>query len=145
MTDRELVERGLLEDDVRACEQHCAELERELAEARAQLAGAVPVAELRHLVGLCETYARGDGDVTRDVLDALREFVAIVERRAGVGERERRPNWQCSGCGWGFDGAWKKTCPCCDREHYWTGSVFPKARRWDGSRGTRVKADGGAP
>ena len=61
-------------------------LERELAEARAQLAGAVPIAELRHLLALCEAYARGDGDVTRDVLDALREFVAIVERRAGEKE-----------------------------------------------------------
>ena len=58
-------------------------LERELAEARAQLAGSVSAAELRHLLALCEAYARGDGDVTRDVLAALREFVAIVERRTG--------------------------------------------------------------
>lgn len=57
---------------------------RELAEARAQLAGAVPVSELRHLVGLCEAYARGEDGTAREVVEALREFVAIAERRAAA-------------------------------------------------------------
>ena len=83
MTRDATLQCALLEDDVRALEAHCTELALELAEARAQLAGAVPVAELRHLADLCETYARGEDGTVREVLDALREFVAIVERRAG--------------------------------------------------------------
>lgn len=107
---------------------------RAIALGPAEHAGCVPLADVRHLLALCETYARHNRDATSEVLDALAFFV--VERTAA--EKRGRPNWQCSGCGWAFDGAWKKTCPCCDRENYWTGSVFPGALWWDGSRGTSV-------
>jgi hypothetical protein len=71
---------------------------------------------------------------------------AAAEQRAAAA-KPARPNWQCSGCSWGFDGPLQKTCPCCDREHYWTGSVFAGAVRWDGSRGTCAPepADVGEP
>jgi hypothetical protein len=70
-----------------------------------------------------------------DVLEALAARLA-PPRTASL-------NWQCSGCGWAFACGWQKTCPCCLRDDYWTGSVFPDARLWDGSRGTRVPHTGG--
>lgn len=73
------LECALLEHDVRACEEHCAELERELAEARAQLARAVPLEELLDLLERCEQVAARapiGANVTSDVLDLMAWFCA---------------------------------------------------------------------
>jgi rubrerythrin len=114
----------LLEDEVRTLQARLAELEEDLRRTKLD---AYQVAE-RLAVAAIE----------RDALVAdLRALIAAAEQRAAAA-KPARPNWQCSGCGWAFGGAWKKVCPCCDREDYWTGSVFAGAARWDGSRGTSV-------
>ena len=61
----------------------------------------------------------------------IRKLRALMARLSGSATgAPRRPNWQCSGCGWGFAGDWRKTCPACGREDYWTGSVHPEAKLW---------------
>lgn len=83
------LECALLEHDVRACEEHCAELERELAEAQAQLAKAVPLADLLELLEKCEQVAARAPigvDVTSDVLDLLAWFCAA--RHAAASKEE---------------------------------------------------------
>jgi rubrerythrin len=137
----------LLEDEVRTLQARCAELEEDLRRTKLdayQVAlerdAAVPVAELRALY-TAHVVPGTEGQSPRMTTAGRLELLAIIaaaEQRAAAAAKPARPNWQCSGCGWGFDGAWKKVCPCCDREDYWTGSVFPGALRWDGSRGTSV-------
>jgi rubrerythrin len=123
----------LLEDEVRTLQARLAELEEDLRRTKLD---AYQTAERLAVVA-----------IERDALAAyLRALITAAEQRAAAA-KPARPNWQCSGCSWGFDGPLQKTCPCCDREHYWTGSVFAGAVRWDGSRGTCAPepADVGEP
>jgi hypothetical protein len=62
-----------------------------------------------------------------DVMDRHGDERAPASRSGDPGARIP---WQCSGCGWGFPAPWRKTCPACGREDYWTGSVHPEAKLW---------------
>lgn len=89
----------------------------------------------------CRVEASG-GTKQKAAARAVEELLRVASRRApstpapregdSAGEVQAPPRiaWQCSGCRWGFEGPWRKVCPSCGREDYWTGSVHPSAKLW---------------
>ncbi len=64
------------------------------------------------------------------IMQAEPDTKPAVHRPVRGGAAAVKKSWQCSGCGWAFPGPWKKVCPACYREDYWTGSVSPDAAIW---------------
>lgn len=110
-------------------------------------------ARVAHVLDELDEWIDRAGEAEREqvrlqkVLDVCSEVhahnVALKEERDRLRKALRGApvdlRWQCSGCGWAFACEWQKVCPCCKREDYWTGSVFPDAKLWDGSIGTSVR------
>jgi ribosomal protein L37AE/L43A len=59
--------------------------------------------------------------------------------------RQVRPDWQCSGCRWGFAGNLMRVCPACGRIGYWTGSVDPTAKFWRSEDRAALAAEESTP
>lgn len=89
---------------------------------------------LRHgvAVAVCGLIDDAAAHVRRLRLNADQQPRAAIAPSSPPVKSPRRLSWQCSGCHVGFYGPWLKVCPSCRREDYWTGSVYPDAKEWDG-------------